>query len=314
MDKIGQQLKAYRQQHDLSLEDVAFMLNIPLPDYADLENGAAELPLKLLVKLCRLYKINPDDLLRQGERETPKPNLEAPPKTKPTVALALPKAASSEPEEPTDTSDAWRFDWDKAPKKLTPKQAVAILKKHGTLVTEEEAEKVLEFMHTMSGLALDYYMEEAKWKEKLQEFPDGYVFDTTGHGCRICGHSATGGWYDRFGLKCALCQQAVNKGIIPGEITGDKSLYYTEYEIGKFFNLEGKMLMHWIRQGVIKARIITGENGKSKHLRMFLLEDNAGFLPPKEMLECHEYIEVEKTAKYGKSGCNGTSVKIRLNT
>lgn len=297
---MNEQLRYYRQKNGLKLEDVAFVLEITEIDYAAIENGAIALPLKLVVKLCRFYGIKPDDLLVSDSVTTAKVDI-ARPIEQIDKSTILNESSKNTPVttavRDNGVSDDWMFDWDKPHKKVTPKQAVAILKKHGTVITEEEAVKVLEFMDKMARLAIDQYTKEAEWKTKLRDFPEGYVFEISGYGCRICGGSTKGGWYDRFGLKCGLCQKAINQGIIPGEITSDKTLYYTEYEIDRDFSLTGKALTQWLRQGIIRARTITGENGKSKHYRIFLLDDNAGFLPPKAMLECHESVEVEKNGE-----------------
>lgn len=42
---------------------------------------------------------------------------------------------------------------------LTPKQAIEILAKHGTIITVTEAEKVLEFFQLLAELTLDQYEE-----------------------------------------------------------------------------------------------------------------------------------------------------------
>lgn len=172
-----------------------------------------------------------------------------------------------------------------------------ILKKHGTEVTEEQAEKVLDFMRRLAEIAVDNVLETAKWDQRLQKEPQGFLFDKTGYSCRICRHSADNGWYDHAGLRCGVCQQAILKGIIPSNICGHDELYYSEWELDREFNLKGKILTHWIRQGIIKARTIPNADSKGKHYRLFLLKDNEKFLPPKEMLICNEYIIEEKEGK-----------------
>ena len=274
------QLRYYRQQNGLETEDVAFMLGIPVADYVDIENGVAELPLKLLVKLCRFYGLKTDDLLPPVPPE------------RSYQERAQPKISSKK----TSTRE-WVSDPDHHRKKMTPKEAMAIFEKHGNPITEEDAGKVLDFMDKMVRLAMDQYHREAKWEAELQDHPEGFVFDESGYGCRICGSGTKEGWYDRFGLKCQLCQKAVDQGIIPGEVTRDATLYYNEYELERDFNLAGKALTEWLRQGILKARTITGSNGRSRHYRIFLLEDNAAFLPPKAMLECHESVEIERNGE-----------------
>jgi transcriptional regulator with XRE-family HTH domain len=294
MDKAGEKLEKYRLLHELSQEDVAFMLDVPVADYLAIENGWSELSLKLMLKLCRFYKIRPDELL-EGELRTGKKDVKdvAPKKTVRITTLVKQPVKVIEQNNKT-AKDSPLFDFDKPRQKITPKQAMAILKEHGTEVTEEEAEKVLEFMNKMAKLTLDQVMEEAEWEQKLLEFPGGYEFDKAGYGCRICGDSTKNGWYDKYGLKCRLCQNAVDQKIIPGRITANKESYYTEYELEKYFGLKGTVLTKWIKEGIIRERTIKGEDGKWRHYRIFLLSDNKGFLPPKKKLDIGETITYMK--------------------
>lgn len=47
----------------------------------------------------------------------------------------------------------------KDPKPITPQQAIEILKKHGTIVTLEQAKKILEFMNKLSKIAIEHYVK-----------------------------------------------------------------------------------------------------------------------------------------------------------
>jgi hypothetical protein len=42
---------------------------------------------------------------------------------------------------------------------LTPKEAVEILRAHGTIVSEQEAKIILEFMIKLAGISLSQYLE-----------------------------------------------------------------------------------------------------------------------------------------------------------
>jgi hypothetical protein len=45
------------------------------------------------------------------------------------------------------------------PTKVTPHQAVKLLKKHKVIVTLEQAEKILEFMDRLAKLAIEHYVK-----------------------------------------------------------------------------------------------------------------------------------------------------------
>ena len=45
---------------------------------------------------------------------------------------------------------------------MTPSQVMKILAKHGTIVTEDEAEIILDFVSKMSKIAVDQYLKLGK--------------------------------------------------------------------------------------------------------------------------------------------------------
>ena len=169
-------------------------------------------------------------------------------------------------------------------------------KEHGRDFTPKEVSDVAELMYKLARLALDQVMDEAEWKQKLEGNPKGYAFEPKGYSCRLCnlGGSDVGMWYDKYGLKCMHCQKAVESGLIPGELTGDHESFYTDYDLKSFFNVQGKALTQWINKKIIKPRIISRFGDPSaKHLRIFLIADNYGFLPQKEMLRFWDTVEQE---------------------
>lgn len=165
--------------------------------------------------------------------------------------------------------------------------------------SDKEVLEVAELMYKLARLSLDLVLDEEEWKAKLDNHPKGYVFEPKGYSYRLCqGGSEVGMWYDKYGLKCMHCQKAVESGLIPGELTNDHESFYTDYDLKSFFNVHGKALTQWIRKGIIKARIIPHfDSPRSKYLRLFLIADNYGFLPQKEMLRFWDTMEEEVDGK-----------------
>lgn len=50
--------------------------------------------------------------------------------------------------------------------KMTPQRAQKILKEHGTNLTLEEAEKVIEFMQMLAKIAVAQYLREEDFTDK----------------------------------------------------------------------------------------------------------------------------------------------------
>lgn len=293
-------LRYYRQQNDLEPEDLAFMLDIPVSDYADMENGISQLPLKLMIKLCRFYGIKPDDLISKPEEE-PKTVIQ-----EPAVALddnkhdLVSEDTTVYNDEEDDEHDyPSKYELDRSKRKISAKQAIAILQKQGTEINEEAAEKVLDFIYKMAPIAISQAVREIKWQQKLEDRPNGFAINGKKYSCQLCGNGNDENkcWYDHFGLKCMACQSAVNKGIVPGEIVSNHELFYTEFNLDDYFDLKGKDLKDWIKKGLLKPRIIPRSDGKGKHYQVFLVSDHRGFLPPIALMRIGGLVEYEENGK-----------------
>jgi hypothetical protein len=158
-------------------------------------------------------------------------------------------------------------------------------KQHGREFSWEEATKAAWDIQSLARILLDAAIEEAKRKKMLEEFPKGFHLDRRGT-CLICGESTSNekSWYDKYGLKCMTCQKAINEKIIPATIAKSKESWYSKYDLASYFNIKGALLTKYIKQAVLKDRIIPGEK-KKMHLQLFLIRDNKDVLPPKKLLK-----------------------------
>lgn len=63
MDKYMKRLRDLREDHDLTQSQVAEFLGTSQTMYARYERGANELPIRHLVRLCKLYHVSSDEIL-----------------------------------------------------------------------------------------------------------------------------------------------------------------------------------------------------------------------------------------------------------
>ena len=85
------------------------------------------------------------------------------------------------------------------------------------------------------------------------------------------------------------CQGAVDRGEIPAQCAEDTDSWYSSCDMQSDFNVRRPTLRRWIKDGILKARIL-----KRKHhedVLLFLIEDNNEFLPPKKMVESYSHTE-----------------------
>ena len=170
-------------------------------------------------------------------------------------------------------------------------------KEGGKEITWNEAS---DSAYRLSGLFELLYkgaVEDEKRKQKLKEFPKGFTLDGIGYSCFICGSGtpASGNWYDKYGIKCMICQGAIDRKEIPGSLAKNKESWYSKYELESRFNIKGPTLKNWIKQGILKARNVS-HNGIGVHVQLFLIKDNEDVLPPKKLTESKMVAE-EKDGK-----------------
>ena len=63
MEIYQERIRALREDHDLTQEQVAAYLGTSQTMYARYERGANELPIRHLIALCRLYHVSSDQIL-----------------------------------------------------------------------------------------------------------------------------------------------------------------------------------------------------------------------------------------------------------
>lgn len=167
-------------------------------------------------------------------------------------------------------------------------------------LSEEEGRKFSEMKWSMeqAGRFMEEWEQKDKLlKERLEKEPKGFRREGAGYTCAICGNGTPEGdnWYDKWGVKCLVCQWAIDKGEIPASLAKNKDSWYTKYDFSSYFNVKGGTLAKWVKEGVLKSRTVS-HYGKGIHTQVYLIKDNKGFLPPMKLVEGR----MVKTFKDGK--------------
>jgi len=149
-------------------------------------------------------------------------------------------------------------------------------------------------MEQLGKLMEEFKKQEEEWAEKLKANPKGFILEGRGRNCAICGESSQddGSWYDEYGVKCLVCQKAIDEGEIPASLAKDKDSWYSKWDLDRAFNLKHQTLKKWVKDGLLKSRTIS-RYGQGIHCEIFLLEDNKDFLPPKDMVKSQSTSEVK---------------------
>ena len=156
-------------------------------------------------------------------------------------------------------------------------------------LTDEEGQKYQDEkwrMERLAELGKEFEEKEKARAKKLKKNPKGFHLEGAGYTCFICGdHTPEGdNWYDKWGIKCLVCQKAIDNKEIPASLAKNKDSWYSEFEMAYYFNVKTPTIKKWLRENIIKARTVS-KYGKGVHVQLFLIKDNKNFLPPKKMVE-----------------------------
>lgn len=87
-------------------------------------------------------------------------------------------------------------------------------------------------------------------------------------------------WYDKHGMKCMLCQKALDKRVIPVSVLKDEDSWYSMHDFDYYFGIKRQSIRKLVKEGKIKSRIIPKSDGRV-HCELFLLKDNPDVLVKK---------------------------------
>lgn len=138
-------------------------------------------------------------------------------------------------------------------KKLCDKNGVAY-------DTDVEYREAAQNMLGLAELLLDIYRDQKAQELRLRDHPQGFAFPAEGRICPLCKYGISGDmWYDKWGMKCMDCQQALNKKIVPGYVfkDHDNERHITASQLSWKFNIKLQTIKKLIRLGEIKARVVS---------------------------------------------------------
>lgn len=177
----------------------------------------------------------------------------------------------------------------------------AIARKHGDEWTDDQAYEAARNLTGLAELLYDIAIKEARLKARLRKEPKGFPTEGS-YSCIICrtAINAETGWYDWHGNKCRVCQKALDEGIIPSFIFHNSDSYFSSWGVKYHFKIKHPALKKYIKDGVLKPRVILKENG-TVHEQIFLKKENPALVqkwnPVRKSLDRHRDKESEKRSR-----------------
>jgi hypothetical protein len=141
--------------------------------------------------------------------------------------------------------------------------------------TDAEARKAAQDMVNFVELLYDIWREEERRMTRLKQEPKGFALKGEGRMCSLCGDGIGDEdmWYDKWGLKCMFCQQALNKRLLPGYVFKDSKneKHITATKLSWKLDIRHQTINKLVRQGKLKARVVPGKN---RDTLVFLKKEN----------------------------------------
>jgi len=157
-------------------------------------------------------------------------------------------------------------------------------KQEGREVTDQELFEAEHWLMGYAKIIYDFAKKEYQLKKQLDENPKGFHLEGEGYSCFICGVSVSNEqtWYDKYGIKCLVCQSAIDRKIIPATAASDKDSWYSQLDLENSFFINRWGIKRFVKEGLLKPRIVPGLAG-GVHCQLFLMRDHQGILPPKNL-------------------------------
>lgn len=150
----------------------------------------------------------------------------------------------------------------------------------GKELTDEEAWEGARSLAQLAEIALDSYIEDTRRKQRLEKEPKGFHLEEgDAYSCCICHDSISGQqtWYDQSGIKCMLCQRAIDRRIIPRSVCTNRDSWVPAWMITRDLGIRTSTIQKYIRTGELKVRDVLNDDGKV-HYQVFLLKENQEFI------------------------------------
>jgi len=155
---------------------------------------------------------------------------------------------------------------------------VSYVEKDGSKVTWEEAEKAQADLERLAYLMYESYQKDHQLKLQLEKNPKGFPLEKGGS-CVLCGctTSLENSWYDKNGVMCLPCHEAIETEAIPLSAITDKDSWYSRMDLQTYFNLKGSDLRKSVKEGILISSCVLKKN-KKINFELFLISENEGVL------------------------------------
>lgn len=151
-----------------------------------------------------------------------------------------------------------------------------LMEKHGQIYpSDEEARAAANNLLDLMEILLRVDREDQRRGERLKTEPQGFPVESENRNCPFCmNYTNQSLWYDKYGLKCIDCQNALRKKQVPGYIFKDhkNEKHITADTLSWRYGVSKKLINGLVKRGEIRVRTIDHEGKQST--KVILRKDN----------------------------------------
>lgn len=142
-------------------------------------------------------------------------------------------------------------------------------------LSDAEARESAENLVRFFDLLWECEKKDIQRKQLLKKEPEGFHLTDEVYNCLICHCTVTGdeSWYDKWGVKCLLCQKAIKEETVPGFVCKERESWYAVWQLKDKFGIHPQTARKMVRIGELKARIVATESGQPYEY-VFLKKEN----------------------------------------
>jgi len=170
------------------------------------------------------------------------------------------------------------------PKKAIDEFKVIYKSKYKKELSDAEASEAANNLVGLFDILYKCAVKENQRKQQLKKEPEGFHLTDGIYNCFICHkcHKQIEGeetWYDKWGIKCLLCQKAVKEGLVPYFVCEHRDSWYAVWELERKFGIKHQTAKKMVRLEELKARIVPYDNG-DPYEYVFLKKENPNLIDP----------------------------------
>jgi len=122
-------------------------------------------------------------------------------------------------------------------------------KEYGKELNDQEAYESATNLMGFVEVLYQCAVKDNQRKRQLKKEPEGFHLTDGIYNCSVCHAQVSGetSWYDKWSIKCLLCQKAIKEGLVPSFVCKDRDSWYAIWELERKFGIKHQTAKKMVR-------------------------------------------------------------------